>query len=47
MKKNNINKIFKDDGVDKKSNVQFLHITNSDKPTAFYSLDIILVSGEI
>ena len=34
--------IFKDDEVDEKSNVQFLHIANSDKPVKFYSLDIIL-----
>ena len=31
-----INKIFADKEVDKKSNVQFLHIPNSDKPVAFY-----------
>ncbi|MAG44697.1 hypothetical protein CL633_02305 [bacterium] len=36
-----INKIFKDCEVEKKSNVHFLHIANSDKPVAFYSLDII------
>ena len=40
-----INKIFKDGEVDKKSNVQFLHIANSDKPVTFYSLDIILAVG--
>ena len=40
-----INKIFKDKEVDKKSNVHFLHIANSDKPTAFYSLDVILAVG--
>ena len=40
-----INKIFKDGEVDKKSNVQFLHITNSDKPVTFYGLDIILAVG--
>jgi len=31
--------------VDKKSNVHFLHVANSDKPVAFYSLDIILAVG--
>jgi len=40
-----INKIFTDEEVDKKSNVQFLHIANSDKPVAFYDLDIILAVG--
>ena len=40
-----INNIFKDKEVDKKSNVQFLHITGSDKPVAFYSLDVILAVG--
>ncbi|HDH31433.1 MAG TPA: Fic/DOC family protein [Candidatus Wolfebacteria bacterium] len=40
-----INKIFKDGEVDKKGNVHFLHIANSDKPVAFYSLDIILSVG--
>lgn len=40
-----INKIFADKEVDKKSNVQFLHIANSDKPVAFYNLDVILAVG--
>lgn len=40
-----INKVFKDGEVDEKSNVHFLHIPNSDKPVAFYSLDIILAVG--
>ncbi|MCX8034961.1 MAG: virulence protein RhuM/Fic/DOC family protein [Candidatus Dojkabacteria bacterium] len=40
-----IKKIFTDNEVDKKSNVQFLHIPNSDKPVAFYSLDVILAVG--
>ncbi|GAB4287722.1 MAG: RhuM family protein [Ignavibacteriaceae bacterium] len=40
-----INKIFTDKEVDKKSNVHFLHIANSDKPVAFYSLDMILAVG--
>jgi len=40
-----INKIFKDKEVDKKSNVHFLHIANSDKPAAFYSLGVILAVG--
>jgi len=40
-----INKILKDDEVDEKSNVQKMHIANSDKPVTFYSLDIILAVG--
>ncbi len=31
--------------VEEKSNVQKMHIPNSDKPVAFYSLDIILAVG--
>lgn len=40
-----INKIFADKEVDKKSNVHFLHIAHSDKPVAFYNLDVILAVG--
>ena len=40
-----INKIFKDEEVEEKSNVQKMHIANSDKLVAFYSLDIILSVG--
>lgn len=40
-----INNIFKSREINKKSNVQKLHIANSDKPVAFYSLDIILAVG--
>ncbi len=40
-----IKKIFEDKEVDKKSNVQILHIANSDKPVTYYSLDIILAVG--
>ena len=40
-----VNKIFLDKEVDKKSNVHFLHIANSDRPVAFYSLDVILAIG--
>ena len=34
--------IFKDWEIDKKSNMQKMHIANSDKPVTFYNLDIIL-----
>ncbi|MBI5740104.1 MAG: virulence protein RhuM/Fic/DOC family protein [Nitrospirae bacterium] len=40
-----INKIFTDKEVDRKSNVQKMHIPNSDKPVEFYSLDVILAVG--
>jgi len=40
-----INKILKDKEVDEKSNVQKMHIANSDKPVKFYSLDIVLAVG--
>ncbi len=40
-----INKIFKDEEIDEKSNVQKMHIANSDKPVKFYNLDIILAVG--
>jgi len=40
-----INNIFKDNEVDKESNMQKMHIANSDKPVNFYSLDIILAVG--
>ena len=40
-----INNIFKDNEVDEKSNMQKIHIANSDKPVSFYSLDIILAVG--
>ena len=40
-----INNILKDKEVDEKSNVQKMHIANSDKPVKFYSLDIVLAVG--
>jgi len=40
-----IGNIFKSKEVESKSNVQKVHIANSDKPAAFYSLDIILAIG--
>jgi prophage antirepressor-like protein len=40
-----IRNIVKDGEVDQKSNMQKMHIANSDKPVAFYSLDIILSVG--
>lgn len=40
-----INKIMQDGEVEQKSNVQKMHIANSDKPVNFYSLDVILAVG--
>jgi len=40
-----INKILKDKEVDEKSNVQKMHIANSDRPVKFYSLDVVLAVG--
>lgn len=40
-----INNLLKDKEIDGKSNVQKMHIANSDKPVAFYSLDVILSVG--
>jgi hypothetical protein len=40
-----IRNIFADDELDEKSNVQNMHIPNSDKPVTFYSLDVILAVG--
>ena len=40
-----INNIFHDGEVDEKSNMQKMHIANSDKPVKFYSLDIVLAVG--
>jgi len=40
-----IRNILKDGEINEKSNVQKMHIANSDKPVATYSLDIILSIG--
>ncbi|MCL1948026.1 MAG: virulence protein RhuM/Fic/DOC family protein [Chitinivibrionia bacterium] len=40
-----IRNIFKNGEIDEKSNMQKLHIAFSDKPVAFYSLDVILSVG--
>ena len=37
-----IKNVFKDWELDEKSNMQNMHIANSDKPVKFYNLDIIL-----
>ena len=40
-----INNVFTENEVDKESNVQKMHIPNSDRPTEFYSLDVIISVG--
>lgn len=40
-----INNVFKEGELDKESNMHFLHIDSSDKPVAFYSLDVIISVG--
>jgi hypothetical protein len=40
-----VRNIFTEGEVEEKSNVQNLHIANSDKPVTFYSLDVILAVG--
>ena len=37
--------VFKEGELEKESNVQFLHIANSDKPVQYYSLDVIISVG--
>ena len=36
-----IKKIFEDDEVDEKSNMQKMHIANSDKPVAFSKMELV------
>ena len=40
-----INNIFAEGELDAKSNVQKMHIANSDKPAAYYNLDVIIAVG--
>lgn len=40
-----INNVFKEGELNKKSNVQKMHIANSDKPIDLYSLDVIISVG--
>jgi len=40
-----INNIFKESELNEKSNMQKMHIANSDKPVAFYTLDVIISVG--
>ena len=40
-----INNVFSDGEVQKESNTHFLRVTHSDKPVAFYTLDVIISVG--
>jgi len=40
-----IGNIFKEEELDEKSNVQNMHIANSDRPVKFYNLDVIISVG--
>ncbi|MCD4679711.1 MAG: virulence RhuM family protein [Bacteroidales bacterium] len=40
-----INNVFKEGELPEKSNVQILHISGSDRPVKFYSLDVIISVG--
>lgn len=37
-----VNNVFKDNELKRESNVQKMHIANSDKPVQFYSLEVII-----
>ena len=40
-----INNVFSERELDEESNVQILHIANSDKPVKLYNLDVIISVG--
>ena len=40
-----IRNIFKEEELDEKSNMQKMHIANSDRPVVFYNLDVIISVG--
>ena len=40
-----INNIFKEGELERKSNVQKMHIANADRPVQFYNLDVIISVG--
>jgi death-on-curing family protein len=40
-----IRNVFKEGELDEKSNMQKMHIANSDKPVSFYNLDVIISVG--
>lgn len=40
-----VNNVFKEGELEKKGNVQILHISGSDRPVSFYNLDVIISVG--
>ena len=40
-----VNNVFKEGELDKESNMQKMHIANSDRPVAFYNLNVIISVG--
>ena len=40
-----VNNVFKEGELNQKSNVQKMHVANSDKPVLFYSLDVLISVG--
>ena len=40
-----VNNIFKEGELQRRGNMQKMHIANSDKPVAFYNLDVIISVG--
>ena len=40
-----INNVFAEGELDRESNVHYLHIAQSDKPVAYYNLDLIIAVG--
>ncbi len=40
-----IKNIFNSEELERNSNVQFLHVANSDKPVSYYNLDVIISLG--
>jgi hypothetical protein len=40
-----VNNVFKEGELEKESNMQKMHIAHSDKPVAFYNLDVIISVG--
>lgn len=40
-----VNNVFNEGEVDKRSNTHFLRVANSDKPVAFYSLNVVISVG--
>lgn len=40
-----VNNVFKEGELERKSNMQKMHITNSNKPVPYYSMDVVISVG--